>query len=130
MIAYGNIFRLPLENKLSDGLRSNVHPYSAQSADRIRLPCQSHLLVDFSPRSPSQMTDGSLPSRFIIIEIFKVCVFIRSLRQFSEPVFGTPCRSGSISHVGSTTRKKHRRNGGVRVVEPTGVEPVSENLLI
>ena len=44
-----------------------------------------HLLVNLGTQGSSQMTDGSLPSRSVNSKNFKVCIFILSLRQFSEP---------------------------------------------
>ena len=94
---------LRLASKLADLQVGYVNPYSSAlhssgfsslsgSSKRKRghsrvLSGGCHLLVDFGPRSPSQMTDGSLPSRFINCKSFKVCGFIYSLRQFSEPIF-------------------------------------------
>lgn len=80
---YTRTFRLT--NKLVDLQAWYVHPHSAQCAERVQLPSQSHLLVDFSPRSPSQMTDGSLPSR------------LQSKIRFSRSV-GSHTRSGNFLH--------------------------------
>ena len=93
-------FSLAAGKQAPYGLRSNVNPIrckapsefnSLSGSSKRKRDAQGvslggcHLLVDFGPRSPSQMTDGSLPSRFINSKIFKVFRFIYALRQFSEP---------------------------------------------
>lgn len=66
--------------KDAQGVLHYMHLYSSNSP-----PSQSHLLVDFSPRIPSQMTDGSLPSR------------LKSKIRFSRSV-GSHTRSGNFLH--------------------------------